>query len=78
MPVLYEAARCPAGHPLTEFKTPLNFGSFGKGRWAAALRKAGAVSELYIRRHSREPALLADAVAHLVHSTQPPRHLDQR
>ena len=61
--------------PLTEFKTPLNFGSFGKGRWAAALRKAGAVSELYIRRHSREPALLADAVAHLVHSTQPPRHL---
>ena len=41
----------------------------------SALRKAGAVSELYIRRHSREPALLADAVAHLVHSTQPPRHL---
>ena len=60
--------------PLTEFKTPLNFGSLA-GRWAAALRKAGAVSELYIRRHSREPALLADAVAHLVHSTQPPRHL---
>ncbi len=32
--------------PLTEFKTPLNFGSFGKGRWTAAMRKAGAVCRL--------------------------------